>query len=130
MKKKIIGIFVCTLLIVMILPVNGSTNFSENRLFPKKIGYEKNSNDLKDNVNWWPMFMHDPSHSGYIESEGPDTCNYIWGYSISYSSKDEYQNFDKSSPAIFDGRVYIGSKSLYGWNGYLACIDADSGKEI
>ena len=61
----------------------------------------------------WSMFRHDLQHSGYSTSEAPDTNNVIW----------EYATFGwvRSSPAVADGKVYIGSIG-----DTVFCLDADT----
>jgi outer membrane protein assembly factor BamB len=107
MEKKIIGIFVCMLFIVAtILPVVGSVNIDHTS--------DKGSSDGTD---WWPMFRHDLQHSGYSTSDAPDTDNLLWSYTTGDSVR--------SSPAVVDGRVYIGS-----WDYNMYCLDADTGDFI
>jgi outer membrane protein assembly factor BamB len=53
----------------------------------------------------WPMFHHDPTHSGYTNSTGPTTNQTIWTYKTGV-------NVD-SSPAVSGGVVYIGSMDFY-----------------
>ena len=31
-------------------------------------------------VDWWSMFMHDATHSGYSTSTGPTTAQIAWSY--------------------------------------------------
>jgi outer membrane protein assembly factor BamB len=67
--------------------------------------------------NDWPMFHHDPAHTGYSNSTAPDTNNTIWTYATSGPIW--------SAPAVTDGEVYIGS---YDYNIY--CLNASSGAKI
>ena len=67
----------------------------------------------------WPMFRHDPEHTGYnIISSGPTTDHVVWIYK---DTKGEIL----SSPAVEGGRVYIGSD-----DGKVYCLDADNGENI
>jgi hypothetical protein len=54
-----------------------------------------------NSVDSWPLFQHDPSHTGYSSSTGPTTNNILWtstnGGPVS------------SSPAVVNGVVYVGS---------------------
>jgi outer membrane protein assembly factor BamB len=70
-----------------------------------------------DDIDWWPMFRHDLNHSGYSTSSAPDTNNVSWNYATG----------DKvlSSPAVADGKVYIGSN-----DNKVYCLNADNGNEI
>jgi outer membrane protein assembly factor BamB len=70
-----------------------------------------------DDTDWWPMFRHDLEHSGYSTSKAPDTNNVLWNYTTGY--------WVYSSPAVADGKVYIGSAD---YNVY--CLDADTGVYI
>jgi outer membrane protein assembly factor BamB len=76
-----------------------------------------NSKSSGDDVDWWPMFRHDLNHSGYSTSNGPDTNNVLWEYEIG--------EIVHSSPAVVDGRVYIGS-----WGDKVYCLDAVTGDYI
>ena len=66
-------------------------------------------------VDWWPMFHHDLSHSGYSTSTAPNTNNTIWNYTTDDSVF--------SSPAVVDGKIYFGSDKVY-------CLDALTGAHI
>ena len=63
-------------------------------------------------TDWWPMFRHDLQHSGYSTSDAPETNNVRWTYTT--------DNDGFSSPAISDGKVYIGSD-----DDHVYCLDAD-----
>jgi outer membrane protein assembly factor BamB len=65
----------------------------------------------------WPMFRHDPSHTGYLRSVTPDTNNTIWNYTTG--------SYVESSPAVSDGKVYVGSG-----NGKVYCLNATIGTYI
>ena len=52
-------------------------------------------------IDWWPMFHHDLNHTGYSTSTGPETNNVLWSYETGDSVS--------SSPAVVDGKVYLGS---------------------
>ena len=66
------------------------------------IKYE-HTNDKKsnDDIDWWPMFRHDIKNSGYSTSSAPDINNVLWSYKT--------DSYVVSSPAVVDGRVYIGT---------------------
>jgi outer membrane protein assembly factor BamB len=65
----------------------------------------------------WPMFHHDLALSGYTNSAAPSTDNILWTYQTNASIQ--------SSPAIVNGKVYIGSR-----DGYLYCLDRNTGALI
>ena len=72
-------------------------------------------------VDWWPMFHHDLRHTGYSTSTAPSTNDTLWIYRTG-----EYSAV-YSSPAVVDGRVYVGS----GYPDHKAyCLDAATGSLI
>ena len=113
MKKKIIGIFVCMLVIATAIPVVGFNN----SLLEEESSYEKVQTSVGNGVDWWPMFRHDPQHSGYTSSPGPITNNILW--------KFDTGKFVYSDPAIVNDKVYVGS-----FNKNLHCLDALTGEPI
>jgi len=62
----------------------------------------------------WPMFHHDLSHTGYTESPAPNTNQTQWNHTTG--------NWVSSSPAVADGKVYIGSADFK-----VYCLDAETG---
>lgn len=64
-------------------------------------------------VDWWPMFHHDLSHTGCSTSTAPNTNNILWSCTTG--------GVVSSSPAVTDGKVYVGG----GFNVY--CLDALTG---
>jgi outer membrane protein assembly factor BamB len=65
-------------------------------------------------LDWWSMFRHDSSHSGYSTSIAPQTNTTVWNFTTG--------GYVESSPTVSNGKVYIGS-----WDGKLYCLDADTG---
>jgi outer membrane protein assembly factor BamB len=65
----------------------------------------------------WPMFRHDPTHTGASESKGLDINYLIWSYETGESIY--------GSPAVVDGRVYFAS-----YDGHLYCLNAEIGDLI
>ena len=61
-----------------------------------------------DNVNAcsdWPMFQHDPQHTGFSDCKAPDTNETLWTTQLPETS---------SSPAVVEGMVFIGTlKGIY-----------------
>ena len=49
----------------------------------------------------WPMFHHDPNHTGVANSTAPETNNILWSY--------EAGGDVLSSPAVVNGKVYCAS---------------------
>jgi PKD repeat protein len=68
-------------------------------------------------TDWWPMFHHDLGHTGYSTSAAPDTNDTLWEYA---TGGNVY-----SSPAIVNGKVYVGSGS-----NKIYCLDAMTGAHI
>ena len=67
-------------------------------------------------VDWWPMFRHDLNRKGYSTSEAPNTSSIVWSHESCWVD---------SSPAVVDGKVYIGSNDR---NVY--CLNASTGAYI
>jgi hypothetical protein len=65
----------------------------------------------------WPMFRYDPQHSGHSTTSAPITNPVLWSYTTG--------DCVDSSPAVVDGKVYVGSEDF---NVY--CLDAASGSLI
>jgi hypothetical protein len=68
-------------------------------------------------VDWWPMFHHDPNHTGTSTSIGPTTNNLLWRYTTGGAVF--------SSPAIVGGLVYVGSE-----DGNVYCLNAVTGSLV
>jgi len=68
-------------------------------------------------TDWWPMFRHDPTHSGYSTSTAPETNTSLWNYTTG--------DLVLSSPAVANGKVYIGSDDLK-----VYCLNAETGEWI
>jgi outer membrane protein assembly factor BamB len=66
-------------------------------------------------TDWWPMFRHDPNHTGTSNSTGPATNNTLWTYATGASVL--------SSPSIIDGFVYVGS-----YDRKVYCLNAATGE--
>jgi outer membrane protein assembly factor BamB len=64
----------------------------------------------------WPMWRHDPAHSGTGQS-GPMNLTLRWKFMTGGGVV--------SSPSVADGRVYVGSQDKY-----VYCLDARSGSFI
>lgn len=65
-------------------------------------------------TDWWPMFHHDLHHSGWSTSSAPTTNFTLW----TYTTNDQIV----SSPAVVDGKVYVGSK-----DNNVYCLNAATG---
>ena len=123
MKKKLLGIFVCMLLMATALPVVGTINGIKPRM-EKENFTDSNEVLTATDGDWWPMHRHDLEHSGYSTSTAPDVPDVLWNYTT-----DDHDRVS-TSPAVSDGKVYFGS-----WNpdnkiryGVVYCLDIDGTK--
>jgi len=73
-------------------------------------GSLENSFDSKG--NGWTMFQHNPTHTGYTESEGPHTPNVIWKHKVSMNPRYS---------VVANGRIFFGSED------FLYCVDENTG---
>jgi len=134
MKKRIIGIFICVLLIAPIL-----------------------SYAVVSSTDNWSMFHHDQLHTGYSSSAAPTTNNVLWSFSTNddvYSSptiidgklyigsddqkiycldaEDGHELWNssvggevwESSPAVANDMVFIGGGNTF------YCFNAENGSTI
>ena len=118
MKKKLIEIIVCMLLIAStVLPVAGNINNNviENQT---QIESEPQYGATSRVDDEWPMFLYDLENTGYSTSPiAPQTNTVKW----TYTTDAEVD----SSPAVVNGKVYIGS-----WDENFYCLDADTGQKL
>ena len=115
-QRTFCGIMLAILLAGMLIMTYGHTIAELGG--PKNIkSVEATDVSVAQTTDWWPMFHHDVSHAGYSASKAPSTNNTIWNDTIS--------SYVYSSPAVADGRVYVGSLS-----GDVDCLDALTGKSI
>ncbi|MCW4031596.1 MAG: PQQ-binding-like beta-propeller repeat protein [Candidatus Bathyarchaeota archaeon] len=77
----------------------------------------------KSEVDWWPMFQHDPNHSGFSSSEVPVTNETLWVFDIGALAGGPVASVG-FAPAVVDGRVFVGSSHRF-W-----CINSSSGLMI
>jgi len=128
MKKELIGFLICMLLIaVAVLPVvPGAVNNVGNTLKEQQITVEEGSTSQGDDVDWWPMYKHDPENLGYSTSTGPNTNNILWTFTA------EGGNLMYASTAVVDGKAYAGSRDTgdNSTGGVFYCLDAETGNKI
>ncbi|MCJ7761891.1 PQQ-binding-like beta-propeller repeat protein, partial [Candidatus Bathyarchaeota archaeon] len=79
--------------------------------------FASNVNIAQSLVDWWPMFHHDLGHTAYSSSTAPTTNQLLWNYTTGY--------WVLSSPAVVDGRVYVGSD-----DDKVYCLNAADGAYI
>jgi len=71
----------------------------------------------ESSVDWWPMFHHDLTHTGYSTSTAPTTNQTPWNYRTG--------SWVASSPAVVDDVIYVGS----GDNNVYA-LNATTGRKV
>jgi len=64
----------------------------------------------------WPMYRHDPAHTGFTDSKVPVAPNLLWKFSSGGVA---------SAPAVVSGKAFFGS-----WNSKFFALDAENGKVI
>jgi outer membrane protein assembly factor BamB len=69
------------------------------------------------NVDWWPSYGHDLTHTRSSSSNGPRTNQVLWTFQAGGQVR--------ASAAVVDGVAYTGT-----FGGYFYAIDANTGKEI
>jgi outer membrane protein assembly factor BamB len=67
--------------------------------------------------NSWPMFRHNANHTGFTDSDAPRHLRHTW----TFSSEQDF----KSSPAIVNNKVYVGSDDFK-----IYCVDLYTGEKL
>jgi len=82
-----------------------------------------NANDKRsnDDIDWWPMYCHDLSRSGYSTSKAPDTNHLLWSYKIG--------GYVYNSPVVVDDRIYV-QFAINPPEDDIYCLNATSGAKI
>jgi len=107
MKKKILGIFVCMLLIATtVLPVAGTINGIKTELKKENFTGGKEGLTTTDG-DWWPMFRHDPGNTGCSLSIAPNTNLLSWKQMIG-------DDIFSAVPVVFNDRLYLSTGWYYG----------------
>lgn len=118
MKKKLIGIIVCTLMMVAtIFSVAGIVNNNENLIENQTQVESEPQYGATSMDDDWPQFQHDAQNIGYSTSRAPQTNHLLWTHETSFMIA--------SSPVVADSKVYIGCE-----NNFFFCFDADNGVGI
>jgi outer membrane protein assembly factor BamB len=115
LNKAIIPLII---IILLVSSLYGSVSHQTDKV---TIGKPSNmpARDLQNSS--WSMFHHDQNHSGYSTSTAPSSNNVLWSYQTGNSTFLMLQ----SSPAVVNGRVYVGSG-----DNKMYCLDADTGAKI
>jgi outer membrane protein assembly factor BamB len=93
-KETIVSLALIALFLTSVFPLNNLSGASRGSL--RVYGAQS----AVDPVDWWPMFHHDLTHTGYSTSTAPNTNQTLWNHTTSSV---------ESSPAISDGIVFVGS---------------------
>jgi outer membrane protein assembly factor BamB len=142
MSKKLLGIFVVIILVTTFIPT-AAIGIGENRFF------EQIAEPIND-VDWWPMYGHDPQHTSCSTCSAPNENKINW----SYETGSEIRF---SSSVVVDNKLYIGTgeiesigmldieeimskpvinylneniKSTYSDTGGIFCIDTITGEKL
>ena len=109
MKKKIVLVVSILLFIPLVTSSYGNPYFASKNLLHQTFVGESASTD------WWPMFQHDPAHTGSSSSIVPETNETLWIFDINEIYSVGF------APSVVDGRVFVGS-GRYFW-----CINSSTG---
>ena len=112
MQIKIFGMLICMLFFgASVVPcISGDIEIGKNSV----LNQNNATSSVSNAVDWWPMFRHDPCHTGISSFYAPSTNNILW--------KTGSTGNVVFSPAIADGKVYFG-----GCGGFMYCLDAGDG---
>jgi outer membrane protein assembly factor BamB len=105
--KRQIRIYLLTVVLVVLLT---SISF----YFGHRLGAYANSTGDPDS---WPMFRHDPQHTGYSTFTAPDTNEIKWFYNTTMEID--------SSPAVANGRLIVGVS-----NGEILALNSTTGEKL
>lgn len=94
MKKKIVGIFVCMLLIATILPVTAT------------IDKNKETDQSRMENDWWPMYRCDPGNTGFSPSIAPNTNQISWTQNI-------WDDVYSATPVVAEDKLYLSTDWYY-----------------
>jgi eukaryotic-like serine/threonine-protein kinase len=76
----------------------------------------------------WPMFQHDPQHTGSTSSDGPASNVSLWQWILRQPAR-----FTSMTPTVVQNRLYVGSTNTpYGpnWTFTVFCKDATTGQSL
>ena len=114
-KRYLVVCLVFLFVISSIGPLSIGNKLSEKEISIDNGSSSQSLDDPMDSA--WPMFRHDLYHNGYSTSTGPNTNATLWEYTTG--------DYVASSPAVADGKVYIGSDDYK-----VYCLDAFNGSKI
>ncbi|MDD5529639.1 MAG: PQQ-binding-like beta-propeller repeat protein [bacterium] len=73
----------------------------------------------------WPQMYHDAAHTSFTTDAGPETGTLGWSYQIGTALGTSWEYIHMSSPAVVNGKVYVGST-----NRRVYCFDHNGGAPI
>ena len=102
MNRKLTVTFVSVLLLTTVLGtqlIGREANIADSEDFRQIVLTGSGSEGVS--TTSWPMFRHDPRHTGYSTSKAPKANQTLWTYTTG--------GVVSSSPAVADGMVFVGS---------------------
>ena len=117
-KGMVIAIIFLFIGVSVFPSINGNISVNKTDLGKQTLVDNKEASSAESAIDWWSMFSHDAQHSGYSTSDAPNTSNVLWDFPTGDS-------VNWSSPAVTDGKVYIGSD-----DNNVYCLDAATGGKI
>jgi outer membrane protein assembly factor BamB len=109
-REAIVSSVLAVLLVVSVLPMSAFSGAADSHGSSGLVGSQSN-------VDWWPMFHHDPTRIGYSTSTAPNTNQTLWNFTTG--------NAVESSPAVADGILFVGSD-----DGRAYALNASTGANI
>jgi len=112
MKRKAVSGMMLTLLLISM------THFAASNSVARAISFKSDLLSygiFGETEDWWPMFRHDPNHTGYSTSLVHEYIESLWNYTTGGGVR--------CSLAVVNGTVFIGSE-----DGYVYALNATTGK--
>ena len=117
MNRKLSVTFVSVLLLTTVLGtqlIGREANIADSENFRQIVLTGSGSDGVS--TTSWPMFRHNPRHTGYSTSKAPKTNQTLWTYTTGQGGA--------SSPAVADGMVFVGG------HGKLYALNETTGAQI
>jgi outer membrane protein assembly factor BamB len=111
-KGFVVGLMILFIGAVFVPSINADFGKNTHLLPMNDSGYRSATT-----TDWWAMFRHDASHSGYSSALAPQTNNVLWTFMTGLEMS--------GSTSVVDGKIYIGS-----WDKKIYCLDATTGVKI
>ena len=126
-KYLVVGIILLFVGASVLPSINGTKNAinvkdSKELLIQEKNQIKEECLSTSSDVDWWPMFHHDPQHTGYSASQVEAHLYKNWSFKTDYVIS--------SSPIVVDDKVYIGSADPVIHLVYMYCLNASNGNKI